>query len=265
MDRVFWLLILLFGSISGTAQVSTGAADQLDPMPTELEAFLDVAMAWESSRAGLMVAAEGALDAVAALPDSVSRLVGEAQIRFILGWVEVGFGNQRIAEKAFERSMELARRSIGERETSEGYRVLADAYNQLLNLRGTAYKLFNHQAARKSAVRAVELDEENALAHNSLAGYLISAPPIAGGNTRLGVEHSLRAVEISRGAVETGLRDDELTGESRYVLFYSSIWLAKGLSDLGDETGAAAALATASGIYPNNWWLAEVVTDLAQR
>ena len=147
-----------------------------------------------------------------------------------------------------QQAQELARKSLDEGETSDGYRVLADVSNQLLKTRGTFYKLLNHPAARSAALRAVELDPGSPLAHVAAAGYLISAPAIAGGNTRDGVDHAREAVALA--------------GESHFVQFMSSMWLAKGLHELRDNDGAADALRTAASIYPDNWWLAEIAGTL---
>ena len=153
---------------------------QVSPNPVELNHFADSVMECLISREEVAAEAEATRAAISALPDRLSRLVHEAQRLFLLGWAELGFNRQRLGEQLFERAIKVARESIELEPTSEGYRVLADGLNQLLNVRGPAYKLFNHQTTRRSSLTAVELDETNALAHISAAGYLISAPVITG-------------------------------------------------------------------------------------
>ena len=123
--------------------------------PSELQEMAERVMSWNLLPSEVTALSEAARRAIAR--DPVSRLVNEAQRLFLLGWAELGFGNRSAADRLFEESVEAAKASIAERETSEGYRALSDGYNQLLNIRGTAYKLFNHQAAKNSALKALVL------------------------------------------------------------------------------------------------------------
>lgn len=220
---------------------------QVSPNPVELNHFADSVMECLISREEVAAEAEATRAAISALPDRLSRLVHEAQRLFLLGWAELGFNRQRLGEQLFERAIKVARESIELEPTSEGYRVLADGLNQLLNVRGPAYKLFNHQTTRRSSLTAVELDETNALAHISAAGYLISAPVIAGGDLQRGIDHAQKAIELA--------------GDSHYVRFAASIWLAIGAAGR-NLVEAERQLAVARSIYPRNWWLAEVAAAL---
>lgn len=226
--------------------------------PEGLKDFAELVMSSTATRTQLELAAQSALDEIRTLPDEVSGLVYEAQLIYLnafseLGFVRDGDGDQERAEELILRAIETAERANSIRETSEGFRVVADCRNQLLKLRGTAYRMTNFRAARQSADTAVQLDRRNPFAQLSAAGYYISAHPIAGGDTRRGLEHAEAAAR----------RIEELSGEvARYVRFLTGIWVAQGLAAEGEREGAASALGRSREVYPENWWLAEVALEL---
>ena len=188
-------------------------------------------------------------EAIGAIPDETSRTLHDAQRLFLLGFDAIGRGNTSTGEAYVEQSMEAARDSLAEHESSEGYRILADGYNQLLKVRGRAYQMFHFRSARDTADRAVELDRRNPLAHVSAASYYLSAPGIAGGDVRRGLEH-----------IEAAAR---LRGDNRYVSFLVSMWAARGAYQTGSTESARRSLLHAKEIYPDNWWLREVSEELS--
>ena len=143
---------------------------ELAPLPPELESLADVVMA-NRPPAEVARADAAAEEAIGAIPDETSRTLHDAQRLFLLGFDAIGRGNTSTGEAYVEQSMEAARDSLAEHESSEGYRILADGYNQLLKVRGRAYQMFHFRSARDTADRAVELDRRNPLAHVSAASY----------------------------------------------------------------------------------------------
>ena len=217
------------------------------PVPAELEELADVVMANQSSRE-VQSSAEAAERAISAIPDPLSRNLHDAQRLFLLGFEAIGRGATEEGERLVEDAMAAAEASLDLEETSEGYRILADGYNQLLKVRGRGYQLLHFRTARFTADQAVKLDRRNPLAHVSAASYYLSAPGIAGGDVRRGLEH-----------VEAAAR---LRGENRYVSFLVAVWAARGAAQTGSRESARRSLANAAEIYPDNWWLAEVSREL---
>jgi tetratricopeptide (TPR) repeat protein len=219
----------------------------LAPVPMELAILADVVMA-DLSAGAVERAAREAEQAIAAIPDGATRDLHNAQRLFLLGFDAIGRGETRSGEAYVEEAMELARASLEVHESSEGHRILADGYNQLLKVRGRGYQILHFRAAHRAALRAVELDRTNPLAHVSAASYYLSAPRIAGGDVRLGLEH-----------VEAAAR---LNGDNRYVAFLVAVWAARGASQTGSQESARRSLRHAAEIYPDNWWLNEVSEEL---
>jgi tetratricopeptide (TPR) repeat protein len=227
--------------------VAQAAMAELAPVPPELEALAETVMA-NRPAAEVERAAEAAESAIRQIADPASRDLHNAQRLFLVGFAALGDGRTDAAVEAIERSMDAARASLLAVESSEGYRILADGYNQLLKVRGRAYQVIHFRDARRSADRAVDLDRRNPLAHVSAASYYLSAPGIAGGDTRRGLEH-----------VEAAAR---LGGDSGYVRFLVSVWAAQGAAQTGSRASARTSLANAAAIYPDNWWLAEIREEL---
>lgn len=221
---------------------------QMPPVPVELERFAVYVMG-ESPTGREALERATTIDAVIAgydLPEA--RSLFKAMSIFLVGFATRGEGRLEEAEGYFERSIELARQANAGIDSSEGQRILADGYNQLLDIGGAGFKMFNVGRARRAADRAVELDPSNPLAHVAAAGFYINAPGIVGGDRARGSRH----VEEAR----------RLAVDSDYVLFLVAVWDARLAREEGDPDGAREAIARAHAIFPDNWWLAEVAGEL---
>ena len=225
-----------------------GAGAQTLPPPPALVSFANLVMTSTASRAEIRAASRAASSEISALNDEASRLVHDAERLFLQSIAQRGFAPQdrtstRDAETLLEEASSLARRANRLRPTSEGYRVLADCMNQLLDLRGLAYKMFNLGAAKDTALRAVALNEKNPLAQLSAAAFLMNVPVAVGGDPDQAREHLKRAREATDG--------------SDFVNFLIAFWtlsyeLEHGSAERAEENRRAAA-----AIFPQNWLLLE--------
>ncbi len=238
---------LLTASVLLVVLAPVASAD-IPPVPEELERFAVQVMRETPEREVAFRQAELLERVIRGYRQPAARDLYTAMLHYLLGHVERGQGLDREAERSFERAIEFARSANERFETSEGHRVLADSYNQLLDLGGTGYRVLNVGRARRAAETAVDLDPRNPLAHIAAAGFFTNAPRFAGGDPVRGREH-----------VETAAR---LGGDSEYVPFLVAIWEAKLAHAEGRSSAAQAALARAHAIFPRNWWLASVADEL---
>jgi tetratricopeptide (TPR) repeat protein len=245
------LIALLFATTLGTGGYAQDGPHPESASPESLDALADIVMS-ASDRATVREASEAARSDIEALTSRQYRLLHEAQRMAIMGLAERGFARDLNvspqAEDYFDRGQELARESLEIRETSEAYRILADCLNQLLQLRGTTYKMFNAGRARDAADRAVELDNENPLALIASAAYYGSAPGIVGGDTRRALDDLEAAERHSDG--------------SDFVEFLIALWRGRALVNSGDESGARESVLRATDIYPDVWLLRTISEEL---
>ena len=172
----------------------------------------------------------------------------QARVQYLYGFVEQADGRPKEADARFRESLELAGRSLECGESSEGYRLMADAQAQLLVSGNLAYKMAHGQRARQWVLRAVELDPGNAAAQLSLALYYKNAPGIAGGD-------KARARRILH---ELETRSDLQRSER----FSVNTWLGIVYSEQKDKERARSYLTRAQAIYPGNTWLREMLAEM---
>ena len=235
-------------AIAMTLTLAAIASADIPPVPDELERFALFVMRDAPAREAAFEQAEIVDRVIRGYPEPAARDLYAAMLHHLLGFVERGNGRDRESERYFELAIEFARRANERVETSEGHRVLADAYNQLLDLGGTGFRMFNVGRARRAAEAAVDLDPGNPLAHMAAASFFINAPGFVGGDVERGRSHLHAAARLG--------------GESAYVAFLVAVWEAR-LAHADGRTGAArTALARAHAIFPQNWWLAAVSDEL---
>ena len=227
------------------------AFSQFPPVPLELRGFADYAMSTDPSRAELERTVRGVDRAIAAEPDEAARTLLRAMRDFLVGFAVLGRGDTETAEELFERTIEQAREANALRESSEGYRVVADAENQLLDLRGTGYRLLSVGRARRAAESAVALDPGNPLARIAATAFHVNAPAIAGGDREAGLRH----LEEAR----------RLAGESEYVRFLVFVWEGRVAVQDGRMAAAEKSFARAHAIYPENWWMRALAREAGVR
>jgi tetratricopeptide (TPR) repeat protein len=172
--------------------------------------------------------------------DTCDRTYWAARVEVMLGFVERAQGRTRAAEARFAHAQELARDAVACRETSDGYRVLADTYAQLITFRGVLYALAHGRKLIQLCERAIALDPGNFDARLTLAIAHLHAPAIAGG----GADRSLAELRILEGAA----------GLTRLQRFSVGIWIALALDKKGQEVEARARLDQAAALYPANSW-----------
>lgn len=236
---------LLVGALLVWGLTTMHAENTIPPELAELAVFV---MSEVPQRAEFDAVRARADAGIAAVSDETRRTLYLAMESFLVGFAERGSGSPEAAANSFERAIELAERVNERRETSEAYRVMSEAYNQLLDMRGTGYRLMAVGRARTAAERAVSLDERNAFAHVTAAAYFIGAPALAGGDDRRGRRHLDEAARLAP--------------DSEYIGFLVSVWRARLAGEAGDRSAAARWIASAAAIYPRNWWLATVAREL---
>jgi tetratricopeptide (TPR) repeat protein len=179
--------------------------------------------------------------------DACDRTYWAARVEVILGFAERSEGRVREAEARFARAQEMAKEAVACRETSDGYRVLADTYAQLITFRGFLYALAHGRKLLQYCEKAIALDPDNLDARLTLAIAHFYTPGIAGG----GVDRSLselRALEARPNI--TRLRS-----------FTVGIWIALALDKKGRHDEARARLDQATSLYPMNTWARGLLDD----
>lgn len=185
-------------------------------------------------------------DALARLDDSAVRLYWQAEVEYLRGFVAQSEKRADEAMLRFGSCRDLAQQSLAARPTSAAYRLLADAYAQLLIGNGLLYKMSYGPKVREMAEEALRLDPSSAKARLTLALYYQNAPAIGGGSRRKSLEilHQLEA---------------EHTLE-RVDRFSVDAWLAIAYSHSRRSADAQRYLEQALRIYPGNRWLRAMVS-----
>ncbi len=173
-----------------------------------------------------------------------------AQRSFFLGFFFRRAGREREAERAFAEAADTARTALTDRPSSEGERVLSDALQQLLELRGTLYQLLNWRAARDAAIEAIALDQRNPAAYLSAVSYLATAPQSGGGDK----EQARRYLDRANGLLDG--KDD--TPKTMNLRFLAAVWEGHLEASRGRAAEATRAFDRAAEVYPENRWLAEM-------
>lgn len=183
--------------------------------------------------------------AFARIEDAPVRLYWQAEVEYLLGFVAQAEKRSGQSLKHFEACRDLAQQSLAGRPSSGAYRLLADAYAQLLMLNGLLYKMSYGPKVREMAQEALRLDPADAKARLTLALYYKNAPAIGGGSRA-------KSLEILH----------QLEGEQtleRVDRFSVNAWLAISYSDGRKSAEARRYLERALRIYPGNKWLAEML------
>lgn len=172
------------------------------------------------------------------IEDPAMRLYSLGRVDLLRGTYYNSLENKRRAADALERAIERGEAAVDLREFSEGYRLVADAYSQMMMARGIFYMARHGETARDAAFRALELGPQNPKAHISVAGYYLNAPPIAGGDTEKGLELLREALRLPS------------VGKCDRFLIY--IWLAEAEEELGRIGLAREHLQKAREIFPQS-------------
>lgn len=158
-------------------------------------------------------------------------------------------GRPRDAELAAERGLDSIERAIEAGVFSEGLRVLADLHSQMMMAKGLVYMIRNGDEARDAALEALERAPRSIKAQITVAGFLLNAPPMAGGDT-----------EQARFVLESALAQQPASQNDRFLILG---WLAQASHELDDLDAAEQYFAEAFAIYPESEWLAEIGDEIS--
>lgn len=165
-----------------------------------------------------------------------------------IGQAWLNLENKEKSLEYLELSQEQAAKSLEIKETSEGWRLLADTGSFIMLQKGVAYIIQNSGKVQENALKALELDKSNARAALVDAQGLVNAPRIFGGNKKKGLE------------ILTDLTNR--TGLSKEDAFYMKIALGEALISNKNKELAKDILLDALKLYPNNKRANELLDSL---
>ncbi len=186
------------------------------------------------------------LDARERIRDPQWRRLMNAQASVHAGYFEMNGGRDSIARELLEQGISHSEAVIAQGGSgeliSEAYRIAADAYLFLANIRGPLFQMSNGAKFRDYPIKALEYHPENRRARLSRAVFLASVPPLVGGNP----------AEAAR------LLEDSLEGSEAELQFQMLVWLGIANQRLGDDRQALSAWERAERIIPGSSWIAEL-------
>ncbi len=159
-------------------------------------------------------------------------------------------GRRGAAERNARAGLKAIRDTLAEATFSEGLRVLSDLHAQMMMAKGLVYMVRNGSEARDAALEALERAPRNIKAQITVAGFLLNAPPMAGGDT-----------EQARLVLERALAQEPASMNDRFLILG---WLAQASHTLDDVEAAEQYFAEAFSIYPESEWLAEIGEEILE-
>lgn len=137
-----------------------------------------------------------------------------------------------------EKGMNYAKQSIKEKESSEGWRIIADSGSYIMLQKGLGYIIKNSSKVQDYALKALELDNLNSRASLIDAQGLINAPKVFGGNKKKGIS-----------ILEEQRKRDDLNREDR---FFIEMALTQAYKGNKNPEAALEAINRALQIFPGN-------------
>jgi tetratricopeptide (TPR) repeat protein len=249
-----WVLAAAFLASSAKLISAAGAESRTPDAPLEegrrlLAAATDAFFDQSLPPAELRELLEGSDGAISRVPDPAARLYWQAEVQYLLGFVEQADERFEQAQRRFETGRDLVLSSLALRESSQAYRLLADTYAQLLILNGLLYKMSYGPKVRDLAEAALRLDPANVKARLTLALFYKNAPAIAGGSRA----KSLQLLHRLEG-------EQALERVDRFSL---NAWLGIAYSESRRPAEARRYLTRALQVYPGNTWLQGLLAGLA--
>jgi tetratricopeptide (TPR) repeat protein len=245
--------LLAAALLAAGAGLTAGAEGPIPGAPLEegrrlLEEATDALFEQSLPSSGLRELLQGSDEAFVLVEDIAARLYWQAEVQYLLGFVERSDGRPDQAQRRFERGRDLLLSSLQRRESSQAYRLLADTYAQLLILNGLLYKMSYGPKVREMAEAALRLDPTDAKARLTLALFYKNAPAIAGGSRAKSLEllHSLE-------------KERELARVDRFSL---NAWLGILYSESRRPEEARRYLTRALQVYPGNAWMQDLLRAL---
>jgi tetratricopeptide (TPR) repeat protein len=188
------------------------------------------------------------IEAFAGLENGPEKLYWQSRVQYIYGFVEAAIDRKSDAKERFLSAVGLVERSLEYGEFSEGLRLLADAYAQLLDYNGLLYRVRMGRKVMELSRRAIELDSANVKARLTLAISYLFAPPIAGGSVDRGID-MLRKIQ-------------GFTNADRVDRFSTNAWLAMAFVKKRNEAQAKYYVGRALAIFPNNTWMRDLLGEI---
>jgi tetratricopeptide (TPR) repeat protein len=118
----------------------------------------------------------------------------------------------------------------------------------MMMAKGLFYMIRNGDTARDAALAALEREPRSIKAQITVAGFLLNAPPMAGGDT-----------EQARLVLERALAQEPASRNDRFLILG---WLAQASFNLDDNDAAEQYFAEAFAIYPDSEWLLEIGDEI---
>ena len=164
-----------------------------------------------------------------------------------MGIANLGTGKKGDAENHFANSQKLVNQSLQIKESSQGYRLLADTYMQLMPVKGFFYSAANGGRLKSLPQKAIKRNPQNYKAHISLALFYIHAPAFGGGSIAKGIEMLLVALKSAE----------------KVDRFNAYMWLGIIYQKEKNYQEAMLYLNKALAIYPNNGWAKQTLEAVA--
>lgn len=171
----------------------------------------------------------------------------QARAEYIYGIAEQEENKSTEAEDHFLSALDFAEKALEYGEFSEGLRILADTYAQLLKYNGLIYKVRKGRKVIELSEKAIKLDPSNVKAHLTLAVSYMYAPPIAGGSVDRTISMLLKVQGIAR--------------PTRPERFFLNAWLATAYAKKIQPSKARLYAQRALMIYPGNTWMRKLLEE----
>ncbi len=155
--------------------------------------------------------------------------------------------DHRTGMNYLEAAWESVKRAVElDEQLCDGHRVTSDVIGRLVPLKGWQFAAAQGPRMKKAAERALELDDNNALAHMALGRQYLFTPKVFGGDTE-------KAVRAFQKAIEVAATDHER--------FLGHAWLGQAMLKKKQKSQAKAEFEEALSCYPNNNWVKELLQE----
>ena len=224
------------------------------PEPVNGTSFLEEAETLVYSRTGTDRAIFRLLDRAAdrfrAITDVQTREYWLARVELLRAIRYNQFERSRDAEPAISAGFDHIEHALEYGVFSDGLRVRADLHSQMMLAKGLIYMIRNGNEARDAALDALERAPRSVKAKISVAGFLLNAPPMAGGDP-----------EQARLVLESALAEEPVSDNDRFLILG---WLAQASHTLDDDEAAEQYYAEALAMYPESEWLASIGEEITE-
>ena len=172
------------------------------------------------------------------LKDNYEKFYYLGKSNFLLGEIADIQSKKDKAINYYEAAQKLAEKGMEYEENSDIYNLAGKSYIRLLNNKGAFYAISNGQKTFDLINKAVELDEKNYSAYNSLGIIYLQAPKIGGGNIEKSEDHLNKA----------------LNSDKKIDNFISYYYLAKVYEKKEDENMIENYKNKAEEIFPDSYY-----------